>query len=501
MIRRAPAGYIYAMASKHFLGRSDLFVIAGQAMAERGLEAEFSAAALHELSAITHAGQDADPHVVDMTDWAWCSIDNDDSRDLDQLTLAQEQADGQTKVWVAVADVDVLVPKGSALDAHAKHNTTSVYTSTRIFPMLPDRLCTDLTSLNPHEERLAVVIEMVINANAEVTHSQLYRAKVHNKAKLAYDAVSDWIEGDGVLPEPAQVVEGMADQLILQDAVAQRLRARRHAHGSLEFETLQPHAVFEGERVVAIRQQVQNRARQLIEEFMIAANVCTAQFLAAHGHASLRRVVRSPERWERIVALAATYDEHLPAYPDSSALEAFLAKRHQADPLRFPDLSLVIVKLMGSGEYVVERPRSEAIGHFGLSVRDYTHSTAPNRRYPDLVTQRMIKSVLMDVPAPYTPDELEALALHCTQQEDAARKVERRMRKSESALMLTGQIGHVFEAVVTGKTSSGTWVRVFSPPVEGMLTSYTSDHEVGEFLRVKLIHTNVEQGFIDFAAA
>ncbi|BDU52515.1 RNB domain-containing ribonuclease [Limnohabitans sp. INBF002] len=488
------------MGYKHFLGRSDLSLIAGQAMIERGLEPEFSRAALQELKAIAHAGQDIDPRVVDMTAWLWCSIDNDDSRDLDQLTVAEKQADGQTKVWVAVADVDVLVPKSSALDAHAKHNTTSVYTSTRIFPMLPDRLCTDLTSLNPHQERLAVVVEMCINANAEVTHSQLYRAKVHNKAKLAYDAISDWIEGDEALPDPAQAVHGMAEQLLLQDAVAQSLRARRHAHGSLEFETLQPHAVFEGERVVAIRQQVQNRARQLIEEFMIAANTCTAQFLAHHGHASLRRVVRSPERWQRIVALAATYDEHLPPEPDSSALETFLAKRHKADPVRFPDLSLIVVKLMGSGEYVVERANSEAIGHFGLSVRDYTHSTAPNRRYPDLVTQRMIKSVLMGAPAPYSSAELESLALHCTQQEDAARKVERRMRKSESALMLAGHIGQVFEAVVTGKTSSGTWVRVFSPPVEGMLTSYTSDHEVGELLRVKLIHTNVEQGFIDFAA-
>ena len=488
------------MNIKHILGRSELSLIAGQAMLERGLEPDFPAAALHELQALAHEGQDADPRVRDMTAWAWCSIDNDDSNDLDQLTVAERLPDGQTKVWVAVADVDVLVAKDCALDAHAKRNTTSVYTSTRIFPMLPDRLCTDLTSLNPHQERLAVVVEMVINAAAEVIYSQLFRAKVHNKAKLAYDAVSDWIEGDGVLPEAAETFTGIAEQLKLQDAVAQQLRARRHAQGSLEFETMQPHAVFEGERLVALRQQVQNRARQLIEEFMIAANTCTAQFLADHGHASLRRVVRSPERWQRIVALAATYGESLPADADSSALEAFLVKRHKTDPLRFPDLSLVIVKLMGSGEYVVEQPHREAIGHFGLSVRDYTHSTAPNRRYPDLVTQRMIKSLLMEAPVPYSTAELEALALHCTRQEDAARKVERRMRKSEAALMLTGHIGHVFEAVVAGKTASGTWVRVFTPPVEGMLTSFTTDYEVGELLHVKLIHTNVEQGFIDFAA-
>ena len=487
------------MNTKHFAGRSELSLIAAQAMVERGLEPDFPIGALHEVQAMTHAGDDADPRVVDLTALAWCSIDNDDSRDLDQLTVAESLPNGDTQIYVAVADVDVLVPKGSALDAHAQHNTASVYTSTRVFPMLPERLCTDLTSLNPHVDRLAVVVEMCINTDAQITHHTLYRAKVRNQAKLAYDAVSDWLEGDGVLPEAAAIVQGMAEQLHVQDSVAQLLRTRRRAQGALEFETLQAHAVFEGERVVALRQQVQNRARQLIEEFMIAANTCTAHFLAAHGHASLRRVVRSPERWQRIVALAATYGEHLPAQPDSAALEMFLAKRHIADPVRFVDLSLVIVKLMGSGEYVVEHPKSEAIGHFGLSVRDYTHSTAPNRRYPDLVTQRMLKSLLMQAPAPYSSAELEALALHCTRQEDAARKVERRMRKSEAALMLTGYIGHVFEAVVTGKTPSGTWVRVFSPPVEGMLTSYTHDHEVGEFLRVKLTHTNVEQGFIDFA--
>jgi exoribonuclease-2 len=487
------------MSSKHSPGRSELSFIATQAMVARGLEPEFPQAALQELQAITQAGQDSDQRLVDLTGLAWCSIDNDDSRDLDQLTVAESLPNGDTQIYVAVADVDVLVPKGSALDAHAQHNTTSVYTSTRVFPMLPERLCTDLTSLNPQQQRLAVVVEMVISRDAEIISHQLHRAMVLNKAKLAYDAVSDWIEGDADLPEAAQRVDGMDAQLHLQDRVAQLLRARRHAQGSLEFETLQPHAVFEGERVVAIRQQVQNRARQLIEEFMIAANTCTAHFLAQHGHASLRRVVRSPERWQRIVALASTYDELLPADPSSAALEKFLAKRHRADPLRFPDLSLVIVKLMGSGEYVVEHPKSDAIGHFGLSVRDYTHATAPNRRYPDLVTQRMLKSLLMQAPAPYNTAELETLALHCTRQEDAARKVERRMRKSEAALMLTGYIGHVFEAVVTGKTPSGTWVRVFTPAVEGMLTSYTHDHEVGEFLRVKLIHTNVEQGFIDFA--
>ncbi len=480
------------------MGRSELSLIAAQAMLERGLAPEFPAAVRQELNAITQAGHDNDPHIVDMTPYAWCSIDNDDSLDLDQLTVGELLPNGIVKIWVAVADVDVLVPQGSALDAHAKQNTTSVYTSTRIFPMLPERLSTDLTSLNPHQDRLAVVIEMHINPEAEICHSEVYRAKVCNKAKLAYDAVSSWLNGQGPLPMAAQALEGMDAQLHLQDATAQLLRQKRHAQGALEFETFQPKAVFEGEHVVAIEQQMHNRARQLIEEFMIAANTCTAHFLTARGGASLRRVVRSPERWQRIVEVAHRYKYRLPQEPDAKALETFLAKQRATDPLRFPDLSLVIIKLMGSGEYVVENTPDMAIGHFGLSVRDYTHSTAPNRRYPDLITQRMIKGWLIHGKSPYTSAELQALASHCTQQEDAARKVERRLRKSEAALMLVNQIGHVFDAVVTGKTPSGTWVRIFSPPAEGMLVSWVRNIEVGDLLRVKLAGANVEQGFIDF---
>ena len=259
--------------------------------------------------------------------------------------------------------------------------------------------------------------------------------------------------------------------------------------------------MFKGEQVVDIQQQVQNRARQLIEELMIATNTCTAQFLADAGGAWLRRVVRSPKRWLRIGELAQRYGESLPQDPDSRALAQFLARRHKADPLRFPDLSLVIVKLMGASEYVVERPGTLPIGHFGLALRDYTHSTAPNRRYPDLITLRMVKSVLSGNPPPYGAADLQALALHCTQQEDAARKVERRMRKSEAALLLQSHIGQTYDAIVTGRTPSGTFVRVFTPPVEGMLIGRGAELDVGQPLRVKLVSTNVELGFIDFARA
>ena len=478
--------------------RSDLVRIATHVMAERGLEPEFSRRVEQQLAAITGPGRDDGPDVHDLTHLLWCSIDNDDSLDLDQLTVCEPLPSGAIRLWVAIADVDALVKKDTPIDAHALLNTTSVYTSARIFPMLPDRLCTDLTSLNPAEDRLALVTEMVFNADASLAGSTVYRARVHNRAKLAYDAVSAWIDGEADLPDAAAAVPGMEDQLRTQDALAQQLRARRHALGSLDLETFQPRALFKGEQVVDIRQQVQNRARQLIEEVMIATNGCTARYLAAQGGASLRRVVRSPERWLRIVGVAKDYGEVLPDEPDSKALEAFLAKQHRIDPLRFPDLSLVIVKLMGRGEYVVEVPGGAPIGHFGLAVRDYTHSTAPNRRFPDLITLRLLKAALADEPQPYSNAELGELAQHCTRQEDAAQKVERQLRKSEAALLLESRVGERFDALVTGAGPEGTWVRILTPPAEGKLVGGHSGLRVGDALRVKLVSTHVEHGFIDF---
>ena len=479
--------------------RSDLVRIATRAMTERGLEPEFSARVEQQLCAITAAARESDASIHDLTELLWCSIDNDDSLDLDQLTACEPLAQGAVRLWVAIADVDALVPQGSPIDEHALLNTTTVYTSARIFPMLPERLSTDLTSLNFGEDRLALVTEMVFDADAVLSGATVYRALVRNQAKLAYDAVSAWIDGQGPLPEAAAVVLGMEAQLRAQDALAQRLRQRRRAQGSLELETFQPRAVFEGEQVVGIEQQVHNRARQLIEEVMIATNGCTARYLARRGGASLRRVVRSPERWLRIVALAKEYGEALPDEPDSKALEAFLAKRHKADPLRFPDLSLVVVKLMGSGEYVVEAPGEAPIGHFGLAVRDYTHSTAPNRRFPDLITLRLLKAALQNQRAPYSNTELAELATHCTQQENAAQKVERRMRKSEAAIVLESRIGERFDAIVTGASSEGTWVRLLSPPADGKVVSGAGGLQVGDKVHVKLLSTDVEHGFIDFS--
>jgi exoribonuclease-2 len=452
-----------------------------------------------QVAALKGPALESGDHIRDMTSMLWCSIDNDDSRDLDQLTAIEPLTHGQVRVYVAIADVDALVKKDSPVDEHARTNTTSVYTSAMVFPMLPERLCTDLTSLNPNENRLALVNDMTFSEDGILMTSSLYRAKVRNQAQLAYDAVSAWIEGEGPLPEAAQRIKGMSTQLRLQDELAQKLRVLRRAEGSLEFETFQPKARFDGDRITDIKQQVQNRARQLIEEFMIVTNGCTARFLAIHGQISLRRVVRSPERWLRIVQVAQEFGTSLPNEPDGKALEAFLAEQHKRDPLRFPDLSLVIVKLMGSGEYVVERSNSPKIGHFGLAVRDYMHSTAPNRRFPDLITLRLIKAVLTGSKPPYTLHELDELAVHCTVQEDAAQKVERQVRKSEAALLLHSFIGQRFDGIVTGSSDKGTWVRIFQPPAEGRLADAPERLKVGQAVRVRLMSTSVERGFIDFA--
>ena len=497
------------MPARRHHSRLDLMRIAAHVMAERGLQPEFSSRVAQQLhsfdglkGAATADDSPAQP-ITDLTDLLWCSIDNDDSRDLDQLTTAEVlmhgKAHGAVKVRVAIADVDALVKKGSAIDDHAHANTTTVYTSARIFPMLPERLSCDLTSLNPGQDRLAIVTEMLFSPSADLVSATLYRAKVRNKAQLAYDAVSAWLEGSAALPDAAAAVPGLDGQLRVQDGLAQQLRRQRHAAGSLELETFQPRAVFEGDQVVSIVQQVQNRARQLIEEIMIVTNGCAARYLASKGATSLRRVVRSPERWLRIVALANDYGVTLPAQPDAMALEAFLIQRRRADPLRFPDLSLVVVKLMGRGEYVVEAKGGLPIGHFGLAVRDYTHATAPNRRFPDLVTQRITKALLTGSPPPYSAGELAHLALHCTQQEDAAQKVERHLRKSEAAMLLESRVGQRFSAIVTGSSPDGVWVRVLSPPAEGKVISNPHELKVGDRVQVELVGTNVERGFIDFA--
>jgi len=475
--------------------------IARQAMLERGLLPDFSREALAELDRIPDPATLAWTKARDLRELPWASIDNDDSRDLDQLTAAENLPGGAVKILVAIADVDALVKKGSAIDGHARQNTTSVYTAAQIFPMLPEKLSTDLTSLGFHEDRPAVVIEMVVNAEGSLQDSEIYQAVVHNKAKLAYNSVAVWLEGNGPMPEPIKAVEGLDANIRTQDLVAQKLKAFRHEHGALDLETIEAKAVFDNEVLQDLEADTKNRARELIEDFMILANGVTARYLAARRIPSLRRVVRSPKRWERIVEVAANSGFRLPPTPDPKELARFLTIRKAADPLRFPDLSLTIVKLMGAGEYAVELPGEEGVGHFGLAVRDYTHSTAPNRRFPDLITQRLLKAALSGSPSPYGTDELTELARHCTEQEDDANKVERQVGKSAAAMLLESRIGERFDAIVTGDSEKGTWVRIFHPPVEGRLIQGHEGVDVGHRIRVQLVHTDVERGYIDFKKA
>src|SRR5256712_6605177 len=449
--------------------RQRLREIARRAMIERGLEPEFSPAARAEAQALTAQADGGDRTIRDARDLLWCSIDNDDSRDLDQLTLALDGASGATRVLVAVADVDAGAPKGSALDAHARVNTTSVYTAAEVFPMLPERLSTDLTSLNAAETRLALVVDMTVGADGAVAGGEIYRARVRNHAKLAYNAVAAWLDGQGPMPAAAGAVKGLDANLRRQDAIAQAMKALRHRRGSLALRTVEARAVFDGDALADLRPDEENRAKQLIEDFMIAANGVAAKFLEGRGVASLRRVLRTPERWDRIVTLAAAQGTRLPAAPDAPALAAFLIARRDADPERFPDLSLSIVKLLGKGEYALDVPGHAVTGHFAPAVRDSTHSTAPNRRFPDLVTQRLVKAALAGRGPAYGADELDALARHCTEQEDDAAKVERQVRKSAAALLLEPRLGERFDALVTGAAEKGTWVRITRPPVAGRL--------------------------------
>ena len=479
--------------------RKQLQAIARRVMLERGLQPDFPAAAKAETDAITTPAAESGSAIRDQAGLLWCSIDNDDSRDLDQLSVAEPLTGGAAKIFVAVADVDATVKKSSAIDDHARTNTTSVYTAAQIFPMLPEKLSTDLTSLGEGEKRLAIVVEMVVGGDGRVGDSAVYRAVVLNRAKLAYNSVAAWLEGTAPPPPKLAAVRGLDELLRLQDRVAQAMKSRRHQQGALSLETIQTRALFNGDVLADLLPDEKNRAKELIEDFMIAANGVTARYLASQGLPSLRRILRTPERWERIVALAAALGERLPATANAGALEEFLVRRQRADALRFPDLALSVVKLLGSGEYAPLRPGETPDGHFGLAVRDYTHSTAPNRRFPDLITQRQLKSALAGRPPAYGGAELEGLANHCTAQEDAATKVERQVRKSAAAMLLAPRIGERFDALVTGAAEKGTWVRILRPSVEGRVVRGFDGLDVGDQVRVELVHVDVERGFIDFA--
>jgi exoribonuclease-2 len=480
--------------SSHF----DLRAAAHQAMLDNGFIPDVPAEVTAEVAGASEPGS-VGAGVKDLRALPWSSIDNDASEDLDQLEVAEKLADGTVRIRVAIADVDGIVGKGSATDRFAAANSTSVYTGIVTYPMLPERLSSDLTSLGQEDDRASVVIEFVVSDDGGIKSHDVYMARVRNHAKLAYDNVGAWLDGKASLP--AVGTRQIQDQLHLQDTVAQNLRAARAREGALDLETIEAQSVVRPDETVDIELVHKTRASRLIEDFMIAANVAMAQFLDEHKSPTIRRIVRSPERWNRIVDLAGRLGTTLPAEPDSAALSAFLVKRHKEDPDHFADLSLAVVKLIGPGEYAAHTPGEEDIGHFGLATHDYTHSTAPNRRYADLVTQRLLKAALAGAQSPYTHDELDAIARHSTEREDAARKVERTVRKSAAAVSMSDRTGESFDAIVTGVNRNGTYVRVISPPIEGRVMRGQEGMDVGDKVRVQLLSTDPKRGFIDFGAA
>ena len=478
----------------------DLEATARQIMEAHGFEPEFPPAVEEQLAGLQKNPPPLamGPDVRDLRDLLWSSIDNDTSRDLDQIEVAERAANGDVKVMIGIADVDAFAPKQTPIDQHAARETTTVYAGVRNFPMLPGELSTGATSLLENQDRLSVVIEFVVESTGNLKSSDLYRAVVRNQAQLKYNSVGAWLEGRAAVPPKVAASSDLQQQLKLQDEVAQKLKAQRYQHGALNLQTDELHPLVVNEQVVDLVSQQKNRATELIEDFMVAANGVVARRL--ENVSSLRRIVRTPERWDRIVQLAASKGEKLPAQPDSKALNDLLLRRKAADPDHFADLSLTVIKLIGPGEYVLERAGETAPGHFGLAVQDYTHSTAPNRRFADIVTQRIIKAMLAGKTNPYSDGELSAIASNCTIKEDAARKVEREMSKRLAAVAMQHRIGEVFEAIVTGATDHGIFVRAMQPHVEGLLLQ-AQGLDVGDRLRVKLVRADVQKGYIDFARA
>ena len=472
-----------------------------RAMVDNGFSPDLSPEVIGQVHQIELATQvsGGHPSMQDLRSLLWSSIDNDDSRDLDQLEVAEALPNGRIRLMVGIADVDAVVSQNTPIDRHASDNTISVYTGVRTFPMLPEALSHDSTSLIQGTDRAAIVTDMEIDRDGTVQSSKIFPALVHNHARLTYDEVGPWLEGRANAPVGVANTTGMEAQLRLQAQAAERLYSQRVQNGALEFDTVEARPIVTDGQVVDLAVPPKNLARRMIENFMIAANTTMASLLESRGVPSIQRVVRSPQRWPRIVELAVRLGESLPPDPDPRALSTFLAKRKQADPIHFPDLSLSIVKLMGPGEYTVVKSVFEHAGHFGLAVYSYTHSTAPNRRFADVVVQRLLKALNQGVNPPYSEEDLNAIAAHCTERENAARKVERLMRKVVAAALMSDRIGQSFSAIVTGASEKGTYVRLLAPPVEGRVVHGEDGLDVGDRVHVRLIDTDPNRGFIDFA--
>lgn len=484
----------------HTLSFAQIAERARQVMIENGFEPDFPPAVEEEVQSITDGRNPISQSVRDMREILWSSIDNKTSRDLDQIEFAEKLGNGDIRLLVGIADVDGYVPQNSAIDQHAAKNTVSVYTEAKTFPLLPEELSFGLTSLLEADDRLAVVVELVIKENGDVPGNNIFLALTRNHAKLNYEEVGDWLDEEADIPEKVRATSGLEEQIRIQQEAAQRLHKFRCERGALEFETIESSAIVTNGEIRGLESVRPNAARKIIENFMVAANVEMAEFLELHGSLSLRRIVKTPERWDGIRKIAAERGESLPGEPDALALSAFLDHQRERDPIHFPDLSLAIVKLIGSGDYVVKVPGVDSDGHFGLAVRDYSHSTAPNRRFSDIVVQRLVKAALIGSSQPYSEDELRSIAEHCNDQETAARKVERKMRKVVAANVMQRHIGESFTAIVTGVTKSGTYARILRPPVDGRIVKGEAGLDVGEKVTVRLLSADPHSGFIDFAA-
>ena len=482
----------------HNRKQPDLRAIADRAMEKYGFNPSFPKKVLREVRDLLEWSPNGEKtDVVDLRNILWVSIDNHDTMDIDQIQFCKEEADNEIHVKVAIADVDLLVKKGSPIDRHAVKHGTSIYTGVVTYPMLPVRLSEDITSLHPNHVRMAVVIEYTVLQDGSTRPGNIYPAIVQNQAKLVYEVVGEWLEERNAFPYDSLKIPELADQLLLQHEAAERMKEQRAKQGFLDLLTIEASPVMDGGNVTGLVVQKESPAHSLIEEFMIAANRTLVNHLKDASYPMVQRIVRTPRNWDGIIEEAASRHMKLPKDPDAQALAGFLLSQKKADPESFPDLSLTIVKLMGPGEYVGIAPGEDSVGHFALAVTDYTHGTAPNRRYVDIIIQRLIKAVVATQPSPYGIDELVMLADHLSATEKAAKKVERFMIKAAAAVLLRDRIGEEFRAIVTGAADKGTYARIIDPPVEGRIVRNEKGLKVGNKILVRLLNTDPEQGFID----